>query len=59
MHMPRAVGVFKKLCPSIEFIPAPTDFRTVELLPMPWYHHLVELVPTPRSLLNFSDVMHE
>jgi uncharacterized SAM-binding protein YcdF (DUF218 family) len=59
MHMPRSVGVFRHLCPSIEFVPAPTDFRTVELLPMPWYRHLVALIPTPRSLLDFSDVMHE
>jgi uncharacterized SAM-binding protein YcdF (DUF218 family) len=30
MHMPRAMGVFKKNCGGIEFIPAPTDFRTAE-----------------------------
>ena len=59
MHMPRSVGVFRHLCPGIEFIPTPTDFRTVELLPMPWYRHLVALIPTPRSLLDFSEVMHE
>ena len=58
-HMPRAMGVFKKLCPDIEFIPAPTDFRTVELLPMPWYRHLVEIVPTPSSYVQFSQTMHE
>jgi uncharacterized SAM-binding protein YcdF (DUF218 family) len=27
MHMPRAMGVFKKDCADVEFIPAPTDFR--------------------------------
>ncbi|MGD1083633.1 MAG: YdcF family protein [Verrucomicrobiota bacterium] len=58
-HMPRSMGVFKKLCPGIEFIPAPTDFRAVELLPLPWYRHLEEIIPTPRSLVDFSDAMHE
>jgi uncharacterized SAM-binding protein YcdF (DUF218 family) len=59
MHMPRSVGVFKKLCPGIEIIPAPTDFRAVDLLPMPWYRHIVEFIPTPANLLDFSDAMHE
>ena len=59
MHMPRSVGVFRHLCPGIEFIPAPTDFRTVQRLPMPWYRHLVALIPTPRSLLDFCEVEHE
>jgi len=59
MHMPRSVGVFRHLCPGIEFIPAPTDFRTVQRLPMPWYRHLTALIPTPRSLLDFCEVEHE
>ena len=59
MHMRRALGVFKKLCPGIVFIPAPTDFHVVEGLPMPWYRHLVALIPTPRSLLDFCEVEHE
>jgi uncharacterized SAM-binding protein YcdF (DUF218 family) len=59
MHMPRSVGVFKRECPGIEFIAAPTDFRVVERSPMPWYRHLTAFLPTPRSLLDFSEVMHE
>jgi uncharacterized SAM-binding protein YcdF (DUF218 family) len=59
MHMPRSVGVFRRLCPGIEFIPAPTDFHTVQRLPTPWYRHLVALIPTPRSLLDFCEVEHE
>jgi uncharacterized SAM-binding protein YcdF (DUF218 family) len=58
-HMPRSMGVFKKLCPGIEFIPTPTDFRVVELPPLPWYRHLEKVIPTPRSLMDFSDAMHE
>ena len=58
MHMPRSVGVFRKLCPQVEFIPAPTDFRVVDF-PLPWYRELAELIPTPIHLVNFSDMMHE
>lgn len=59
MHMPRSMAVFKKLCPGIEFIAAPTDFHVVERLPMAWYGHLVSLIPTPESLFDFSEAMHE
>lgn len=57
-HMPRSMGVFKKSCPGIEFIPAPTDFRIVEL-DLPWYRELVNLIPTPGNLVQFSETMHE
>jgi uncharacterized SAM-binding protein YcdF (DUF218 family) len=59
MHMPRSMGVFKKLCPGMDFIPAPTDFHATVPQPMAWYRHMMALVPTPRSLLNFSEVTHE
>jgi uncharacterized SAM-binding protein YcdF (DUF218 family) len=59
MHMPRSMGVFKRLCPGIEFIPAPTDFRAPERIPAPWYRTLKGFIPTPQNLLNFSEVMHE
>jgi uncharacterized SAM-binding protein YcdF (DUF218 family) len=59
MHMPRSMGVFKRLCPGIEFTPAPTDFHATEAAPKPWYHELTALIPTPRHLLDFSEVMHE
>jgi uncharacterized SAM-binding protein YcdF (DUF218 family) len=59
MHLPRALGVFRKNCSGIELIPAPTDFRCVEKMPHAWYRELPALVPTPEHLLAFSDVMHE
>ncbi|MGO8931821.1 MAG: YdcF family protein [Limisphaerales bacterium] len=59
MHMPRSLGVFRRGCPGIEFIPAPTDFRVTERIPAPWYHELNALVPTPANLLLFSELMHE
>ena len=30
LHMPRSMGVLRKACPEIEFIPAPTDFRVTK-----------------------------
>lgn len=59
MHMPRSIGVFKRLCPGIKFIPAPTDFQVTEPIPAPWYHQITDFIPTPRHLLDFSAVMHE
>ena len=59
MHMPRAMGVFWRDCPGIEFIPAPTDFRITERVSAPWYQELKALVPTPSNLELFSEAMHE
>jgi uncharacterized SAM-binding protein YcdF (DUF218 family) len=61
MHMPRAMGVFKKESAGtgIEFIAAPTDFRITEPIPAPWYQRLKGLVPTPSNLVLFSEAMHE
>ena len=59
MHMPRAMGVFRRGCPAVEFIAAPTDFRAPYDPPMPWYRRGVALLPTPGSLLAFSEAAHE
>ncbi len=59
MHMPRSMGVFRRLCPGIEFVAAPTDFRATERIPAPWYQQFTGLIPTPRNLSNWSQVIHE
>jgi uncharacterized SAM-binding protein YcdF (DUF218 family) len=59
MHMPRSMGVFRKSCPGIEFISAPTDFHAPDRLPGAWHRELTALFPTPRNLCEFSEVMHE
>ncbi len=59
MHMPRSIGVFRRLCPGIEFIPAPTDFQVTERIPKPWYSEVATIIPTPRNLSDFSEAMHE
>lgn len=59
MHMPRAIGVFRRACPDLVATAAPTDFRAPYELPQPWYRRAVALLPTPRSLLDFSDAAHE
>ena len=58
LHMPRSVAVFKRACPDVTFIPAPTDFRVVDA-PVPWYREILNLLPTPGSYLQFSETMHE
>jgi uncharacterized SAM-binding protein YcdF (DUF218 family) len=59
MHMPRSVAVFKRGCPGVEFIPAPTDFRAPDDPPRSWCYRLSRWVPTPLNLLTFSDASHE
>jgi uncharacterized SAM-binding protein YcdF (DUF218 family) len=59
MHMPRSIGVFRKLCPAVEYVPAPTDFRVTEGPPIPWYRHVIDPLPTPQSLADFVSVSHE
>jgi uncharacterized SAM-binding protein YcdF (DUF218 family) len=59
LHMPRSIGTFRKTCPAVGFVPAPTDFRVTNDPPAAWYRDLQGVLPTPRSLLDFSDAAHE
>lgn len=59
MHMRRSVGVFRHSCPTVEYVPAPTDFHSVDGPPEPWYRQAARIVPTPGALLDFSDATHE
>jgi uncharacterized SAM-binding protein YcdF (DUF218 family) len=58
LHMPRSVAVFRRSCPGITFIPAPTDFRVVDAQ-LPWYMEILNLLPTPGRYEQFSETMHE
>ena len=60
MHMPRALGVFRRQFPGMEFTPAPADFHATEpQAKTPLYRECGNFIPTPGHLLAFSDVMHE
>jgi uncharacterized SAM-binding protein YcdF (DUF218 family) len=59
MHMPRALGVFKRCCPGIDFIAAPTDFHATQKRPSAWYRHLTGIIPTPSHLVAFTEAAHE
>jgi len=59
MHMPRSVATFRRLCPEVQFTPAPTDFHCTQASPTAWYRKLTGFIPTPSHLLAFSAVMHE
>ena len=59
MHMPRAMGVFKRGCPELEVFSAPTDFLAPDKIPAPWYREVSEFFPTPQHLVMFSDSLHE
>jgi uncharacterized SAM-binding protein YcdF (DUF218 family) len=59
LHMPRSIAAFRHVCPAVEYIPAPTDFRNTIAAPVAWYREAMNLLPTPRRLLDFSDAAHE
>jgi uncharacterized SAM-binding protein YcdF (DUF218 family) len=59
LHMRRSLGVFRHSCPSLEYIPAPTDFRAVDDVPGPWYRQAARIIPTPSALQEFSEAAHE
>lgn len=59
LHMTRSVGVFRRACPDVDYVPAPTDFRAVARLPVPWHRSAANLIPTPQALVDFTDAAHE
>lgn len=59
VHMRRALGVFRRDCGSVDYVPAPTDFRTTTAVPEAWYRTPPALVPTSRAFVDFSDAAHE
>jgi uncharacterized SAM-binding protein YcdF (DUF218 family) len=59
LHMPRSMGVFRRGCPGLEFLPAPTDFLETDSVPEPWYVRLQGVIPTPQNLCDFSVMAHE
>jgi len=60
LHMPRGLGVFRKYCPELQFIPAPTDFLSVDpVKPPPWWKEISKVIPTAANLATGSAVWHE
>ena len=62
MHMPRALGTFRKNCPGLEFVPAPTDFSVTEhkeRRPRPWWAKVSGIAPSAGSLAHMNDLLHE
>jgi uncharacterized SAM-binding protein YcdF (DUF218 family) len=59
LHMPRALGVFKRQCPGTEFIPAPTDFGETTPKPRPFIKEVADVIPTAENLRLMSNVLHE
>jgi uncharacterized SAM-binding protein YcdF (DUF218 family) len=59
MHMPRALGVFKRACPDVDIIPAPTGFTSTERPNANWARFLMDCAPNAKNLDWFDSVMHE
>lgn len=59
IHMRRALGVFRRRCGSLDYVPAPTDFRATAPMRSSWYRAASAFVPTSRAFVDFSDAAHE
>lgn len=59
LHMPRSLGVFRRVCRDLEFVPAPTDYRDTDSLTP---HRLVRFqrcIPSATNLQLTSEALHE
>jgi uncharacterized SAM-binding protein YcdF (DUF218 family) len=59
MHMRRSLGVFRHDCPSVEMIPAPTDFHLTMEPVVPFYRRIPGVIPVPGTYVRFSAATHE
>jgi uncharacterized SAM-binding protein YcdF (DUF218 family) len=59
MHMPRSVATFRRLCPAVAVIPAPTDFRAPDMPEDEWYREAADQLPSAGNLAEFADATHE
>jgi uncharacterized SAM-binding protein YcdF (DUF218 family) len=58
-HMPRSVAVFRRSCPDLEVVPAPTDYRRPPNPDDTWPGGLVTLVPSTSAAEHITDALHE
>ena len=59
LHMPRALGVFRRQMPGIEIIPAPTDYLATDGKPPPLMKELGNLMPSAGRLMQMEEILHE
>jgi uncharacterized SAM-binding protein YcdF (DUF218 family) len=65
LHIPRALGVFRRQLPGIEIIPAPTDFSVTEHEARPFQLSTFSLqlfnnlLPSAGRLMQMDNVLHE
>lgn len=58
-HMPRSVAVFRRACPDLDVVPAPTDYRRPPNPEDTWPGDLATLVPSTSAAEHITDALHE
>ncbi|MEZ5293111.1 MAG: YdcF family protein [Vicinamibacterales bacterium] len=58
-HMPRAMGVFRKACPDLTVVPAPTDYRRPVNPDDRWPGQAITFLPSVYALAGITEAMHE
>lgn len=59
VHMPRSMAVFRRGCPALDVVPAPTDYRRPVNEEDGWDALAVWLLPSPYAVVAVTEALHE
>lgn len=58
-HMPRSMAVFRRGCPALDVVPAPTDYRRPVNPDDRWPASALSLIPSPYAVVAITEALHE
>lgn len=58
-HMPRAMAVFRRECPRLDVVPAPTDYRRPVNPDDGWRVRTPAMLPSPYAVVAITEALHE
>lgn len=58
-HMPRSMAVFRRGCPALEVVPAPTDYRRPVNPDDGWAATALAMMPSPYAVVAITEALHE
>lgn len=59
VHMPRSMAVFRRGCPALDVVPAPTDYRRPVNPEDGWDTLAASLLPSPYAVVAVTEALHE
>lgn len=58
-HMPRSMAVFRRGCPALDVVPAPTDYRRPVNPDDGWAAAVFGMLPSPYAVVAITEALHE